>query len=391
LNVEMYTDILMGRTKSLLGNTVAQVYATPFHWVAVYPMAARSDAHYTLDTLFRRVGVPRVMVPDIAKEMTEGNFKRKVLRVGAALHPIEAYTPNSNLAEHVIRELKRSYRRMMLSTNAPECLWDLCLQYAAAVRSHTALAIRDLDGEVPATKLTGDTPDISHLAEFGWYDWIWFLSPEDIKMERRALGRYVGPSTDIGDALCARILTDKGSFVSRTSVFPLTDEDHRSQIVQERKAAFEVSLKDKLGKRYVLAKDTLKDEEEDTPSQIDYEPVLQDDPKQEPIAEADEVQHEAFDKYISARVCVPQGDNMMYGTVKNRKRDSDGELIGKTHKNPLLDTSVYEVEFDNGDSEAYHANIIAESIYSQVDDDGYTTYLLKEIIDHKKDETAITN
>jgi hypothetical protein len=47
------------------------------------------------------------------------------------------------------------------------------------------------------------------------------------------------------------------------------------------------------------------------------------------------------------------------------------------------------VEFDNGDSEAYHANIIAESIYSQVDDDGYTTYLLKEIIDHKKDETAI--
>jgi hypothetical protein len=62
----------------------------------------------------------------------------------------------------------------------------------------------------------------------------------------------VGPSTDIGDALCARILTEKGSFVSRTSVFPLTDEDHRSQIVKERKAAFEVSLKDKLGKKYVL-------------------------------------------------------------------------------------------------------------------------------------------
>jgi hypothetical protein len=143
---------------------------------------------YTLDTLLRRVGVPRVMIPDIAKEMTEGHFKRKVLRARAALHPIEAYTPNSNLAEHVIIELKRSYRRMMLSMNAPECLWDLCLQYVAAVRSRTALAIRDLDGEVPATRLTGDTLDISHLAEFGWYDWVWFLSPEDIKMERKALG-----------------------------------------------------------------------------------------------------------------------------------------------------------------------------------------------------------
>jgi hypothetical protein len=77
----------------------------------------------------------------------------------------------------------------MLSKNSPaECLWDLCLQYVAAVWSHTALAIRELDGKVPATRLTGDTPDISHLAEFGWYDWVWFLSAEDIKMERKSLG-----------------------------------------------------------------------------------------------------------------------------------------------------------------------------------------------------------
>jgi hypothetical protein len=54
----------------------------------------------------------------------------------------------------------------------------------------------------------------------------------------------------------------------------------------------------------------------------------------------------------------------------------------------MLDTSLYEVEFDSGDTEAYHANIIAESIFSRVDDDGYTTYLLKEIIDHGKDDTA---
>jgi hypothetical protein len=73
----------------------------------------------------------------------------------------------------------------------------------------------------------------------------------------------------------------------------------------------------------------------------------------------------------------------MYGTVKRRKRDSDGELIGKSHKNPLLDTAVYEVEFDSGDTEAYHANVIAESIYAQTDNDGYTTYLLKEIVDHR--------
>ena len=38
----------------------------------------------------------------------------------------------------------------------------------------------------------------------------------------------------------------------------------------------------------------------------------------------EEDQHEAFDKYLSAKVCILQGDNLMYGKVKQRKRDSDG-------------------------------------------------------------------
>ena len=129
------------------------------------------------------------------------------MRAGAAILPIEAHTPNANQAEDVIRELKRSYRRMMIATNSPEVLWDKCLSYLAHVRSHTALSIKSLNGEVPAALLTGDTPDISHLAEFGWYDWVWYISPEDEKMERKVLGCYLGPSTDIGDALCACILT----------------------------------------------------------------------------------------------------------------------------------------------------------------------------------------
>jgi hypothetical protein len=109
-------------------------------------MKSKSEAHYSLDNLFRKVGVPRVIIPDNAKELTEGMFKKKALQVGAAIHPIEAHTPNANIAEHVIRELKRSYRRVMLAKNAPECLWDLCLQHVATLRSHTALSIRDLVG-----------------------------------------------------------------------------------------------------------------------------------------------------------------------------------------------------------------------------------------------------
>ena len=64
-------------------------------------------------------------------------------------------------------------------------------------------------------------------------------------------------------------------------------------------------------------------------------------------------------------------------------------LIGKSNPNPLFDTSVYEVKFEDGSVERYNANIIAEHIYSQIDGEGYGMTILDEIIDHKWDNSAI--
>ena len=63
--------------------------------------------------------------------------------------------------------------------------------------------------------------------------------------------------------------------------------------------------------------------------------------------------------------------------------------LGTQNPNPLLDTATYEVKFDDGEVDTYTANIIAEHIYSQVDDDGYNYYVFDEIIDHRYDETAL--
>jgi len=48
--------------------------------------------------------------------------------------PIEAYTPNKNIAEDGILELKRAYQRTMIATNTRACLWDLCLVHTALIR-----------------------------------------------------------------------------------------------------------------------------------------------------------------------------------------------------------------------------------------------------------------
>ena len=80
LGTDVSTDTLFGKCKSLRGNTCAQVYSTPFHWVKSYPMTSKSEAHYTLDDMFNEVGVPRRIVSDGAKEFIQGEFKRKCKR-----------------------------------------------------------------------------------------------------------------------------------------------------------------------------------------------------------------------------------------------------------------------------------------------------------------------
>ena len=73
--------------------------------IVVDLMPTKGDAHKTLDSLL----VPKVQIPDNAKELTKGEFRRKASRAQAHIHPIKAYTPNANIAKDRIRELKRAY------------------------------------------------------------------------------------------------------------------------------------------------------------------------------------------------------------------------------------------------------------------------------------------
>jgi hypothetical protein len=248
IRAEIYTDTMFNKTKSLCQNTCAQVYVTRFHWTRVYPMRAKAEAHITLDRLHNEVGVFHTIIPDNAPELTAGEFKKKAIHAGSQIKPIEAYTHNQNLAESAIRELRRMYRKAMTTTNAPHVLWDHCLMLMAEIRSCTCLDLPELEGDSPATRLTGDTVDISHLCEFRWYDMVWYLDPLD-KAENKKLGRYLGPSHDVGQAMCCKILNVKGKELSRTSVLPLSTEDVNNEICKQQISQFNKDLAISLGDR----------------------------------------------------------------------------------------------------------------------------------------------
>jgi len=137
---------------------------------------------------------------------------------------------------------------MMSATNTPGVLWDDGLQYYSAVRCHTVNSTHETQGEVPQTIITGEQSDISCLAEFSWYTYVWYMSPEDTSMERKKLGKYCGPFFNEGDAMSAKIMTSKATQVNRTSVFRVTAEEAKSQQFQKLATDFEASLKERLKK-----------------------------------------------------------------------------------------------------------------------------------------------
>ena len=67
-----------------------------------------------------------------------------------------------------------------------------------------------------------------------------------------------------------------------------------------------------------------------------------------------------------------------------QKWDHDGQPNGKRHANPLLDTRLYEVEFPDGTTKAVSANLIAENLLSQVDEEGRSYSILREIVDQHR-------
>ena len=119
-------------------------------------------------------GVPSTLVMDGVREQVMGEFSHNVRQADCHVMQTEPYSPWQNTAESTNRELKKGAGRKMIKSTSPKKLWDDCLQIEMEIRSCTANNVFELKGEVPRTVMKGETANITHLCEFGWYDWVYF-------------------------------------------------------------------------------------------------------------------------------------------------------------------------------------------------------------------------
>ena len=257
--------------------------------------------------------------------------------------------------------------------------------------------------------LFGCTPDISEYVEFDFYDQCWYWdTPQGFPHEKKNIGRWLGVAHRVGQAMVYYVMNNHGQVIARSTVSPLEPSDYDVNENKLRMRDLDISIKESIGDYRNATNETRTQvpemDDDDIAEQLSYCFELDkeqlnetehcsDDPDRPDYDDAptDDVESKAFDKFLGVYVELPgdDGESTVLARVKDRKRDHDGKLIGRPHSNPILNTSIYNVETPDGNIMEYSANIIAENLYNQVDDDGYNYNLLYEIIGHRRTEDAI--
>ena len=392
LNGEWYTDTLFSKVKSLQGNTCAQVF-TNGNYTTVYPLTTKGDIGQSLTDFTDDVGIPDNLMTDGALEAVgpKTEFSQEASRLKIRLRRTEPGRSNQNFAaEREIGELKKRWRNRMLKRRVPKRLWDYGMTYESHILNFIP---RGRNNRTGYEMVTGQTPDISEWLDFEFYDLVWFYDAKKMELDKdgKRLARWLGVSHRIGSDLCYWLVTENGKVIARTTVQHVTRDDYLDDKVKQQIEQFDTNLENRLDDTNFYT-----DQAGDAIFYLEDEegPTLQDDittNDEETTPEADDLTDDMIDKYIGAELIfdVGSGDERR-GKVVKRSRGLDGTAIGQSHTNPLFDTREYVVEFTDGSTDLYMANIIAENMYAQVDEEGNQYQLMNEITDHRKDASAIS-
>ena len=386
---DLFMDTMLATPtgKSIRGFTRSQIFATHYGWVKPIHMyhESGSDIAKAVKIIFKRYGVPDTLICDAARAQIWGEVKRLCDQSGCEIVALERNTPNSNRAERAIGTLKQDTKRDLVEAGAPAVFWCYAMERRALINNSIARDDIHCHGQTRETVMTGQPTDISNLADFKFYEWVKFRRDGvSFPFSSYQLGRCLGPASNQGPRMAQYVMTDKGQVMPIQTLRRLTKSELNNPFEIESRKSFDEFIQRKYGDPYKPSDIT--DATEPTPEEIMIDFGIE---EKSTIPHSDSYSN--YENYVGSEVLLPQnGEHMHAARVIGLARDDLGNDIGTFNPNPIMDTRVYEVMFPDGAVERYAANILAENMLGQVDEDGYMYRMLDTIEDHRTDGTEAT-
>ena len=239
------SDTFKSNVTSIRGNNYFQLFCNRGSFITGTPIKTKSQAPETLDIFLHDVGIPSEIMTDGAKELHKGEWGKKCKRHTIHQKMTEPKSPWQNPAEMYGGILKRKIKTRMRETATPIRIWDYSWEYEANLYSLTASGNPVLDGVTGFEKVHGYTPNISEYLNFQWYDWVWFT--DGTSSDNLRIGRWCGPAHTCSQGFAYHVLTDKGNMITRSSVFPMTNDEMTSPALTKRREEFTTSMEAVIG------------------------------------------------------------------------------------------------------------------------------------------------
>ena len=402
LNGKFSTDTAYGKVKSLRGNVGSQLFSHKCGFKACYPLQ-KIDGNSVGDALTQFIsdyGVPERLTFDGASVQTgpKTRFMDAIRRYKIKYHISGPRRPNENPAEQGIHELKKRWYRLMLKRKVPPRLWDYGFSWVCETDNICANMSKYADGRTPLEIITGDTPDISEYIDFDFYDWVLYRS--NAGLGEVEVARWLGVSHRVGRLMSYWLLPESGIPVSATTVQRMTNDERSTDEMQKRMAQYEERMKRTFNAQSSDLTRTLHDvqssyvidpDNEDPGFFDEFTRVIDDAQLKHADDKYSRDVEVTSDPYVGMEMAMSRGaeGEVVHATVRKRVRNDNGMPVGVAHNNPLLDSRKYEVQYVDGYVEELTANLIAENLIAQVDEEGRRQMMLSAIVDHRVLRDAI--
>ena len=184
----------------------------------VYLMKSKDQALNSLLQFFTDVGIPDKIVYDGAREFSSQAWRQELAKRHVAWHQTEPYHQHQNQAEPRVCDIKMLALELLSTSGAPDNYWCYAIELAEDLLNFRA--VESLNWRTPFECCKGETPDISPLYQFAFFEKVRYATANSniqFPENKDNPGIYLGVSWNVGDLLTYKIQPDHPTNIKRHS------------------------------------------------------------------------------------------------------------------------------------------------------------------------------
>ena len=193
--------------------------------MSVHGMKTDGEFVNALEDEIRKRGAMEKIITDCAKAEISKRVKDILRNLYIDDYQSEPHHQNQNIAERYIQEAKKHAHWVLNTSGAPPESVMLVLEYITYIWNRTAKRV--IGWRTPCEAMTGDTPDISNMLLYRFWQPVYIADVNSTfpSSSSELMCRFAGFSESIGNSMCFKVYNEETGMVLHRSEIRIAEDD----------------------------------------------------------------------------------------------------------------------------------------------------------------------